>query len=107
MSIWTPMRKRTFLLPLPNHDQRLLPAIRPNMRRTGRSLPRPDLQIVQEFRAKLKIAEDLISKLAYNLQEIQDFWRKPKSPESKAPPGDSSATINPLPIGERSRGKRP
>lgn len=34
-----------------------------------------DLQIVQEFRAKLKATEDMMGKLAYNLREIGAGWR--------------------------------
>jgi hypothetical protein len=34
-----------------------------------------DLQIVQEFRAQLRVAEDLVAKLAFNLREISGSSR--------------------------------
>jgi hypothetical protein len=35
-----------------------------------------DLQIVTEFRNKLRLTEDLIAKLAFSLREIQGLRRK-------------------------------
>jgi hypothetical protein len=46
---------------------------------------RPQDQILQEFRNKLRQTEDLISKLAFNLREIQGMKRKPKNPEPETP----------------------
>ena len=37
-----------------------------------------DTQIVNEFRAKLQLAEEMISKLAFSLSEIQGMKRKPR-----------------------------
>lgn len=92
MSICIPVRKKNSLLPLPSHDQRLLPALRlPAGPLTSQRRRRPDVQIVHEFRAKLRMAEDLISKLAYNLREIQGMWRKPKSDGS----GRKKADVRP------------
>ena len=50
-----------------------------------------DMQVVQEFRSKLRSAEDLISKLAFSLREIQGVRRKKKDKAAKAP-----AEIRPL-----------
>ena len=36
-----------------------------------------DSLIVQEFRANLRAAEELVSKLGYSLRELQDLWRRP------------------------------
>lgn len=92
MSIWHPARKKINLLPMPLHDQRLLPALRLPNGAFYSQKRRPDVQIVHEFRAKLRMAEDLISKLAYNLREIQGMWRKPKT-ESRP---TTEAVIEPI-----------
>lgn len=86
MSTWVRMRPKMFLLPLPAHDRKLLPSLRGIgfiSSRTGSSPKtqrpkdkRADTQMVQEFRAKLRLAEEMISKLAFNLREIQGAWRK-------------------------------
>src|SRR4051794_33017886 len=85
------------LLPLPVHDQNHLPVPR---RSTGRLLTssraarafrsvlesRRNTQVVNEFRSKMRVAEDLISKLAFSLKEIQGARRrKPKKSEKAKP----------------------
>ena len=93
MASWTHSNSRTLLLALPKHDQSLLPA----PRRLARPLAPAralrfirsvvdrgqDMQVVNEFRNKLRLAEDLISKLAYSLREIQGTRNGEKSMPSK------------------------
>ena len=43
-----------------------------------------DSQIVKEFRAKLQLAEEMISKLAFSLNEIQGMKRKPSASKKLA-----------------------
>lgn len=74
-------RASRILLPRPAHDRRKLPAIRIN--HSTRISRAQDSQIVQEFRSKLKVAEDLISKLAFSLREIQGMRRRPKATSKK------------------------
>lgn len=54
-----------------------------------------DLLVVREFRKKLRIAEDLIAKLAFNLREIQNGWVTPmeKAPSPKDPPSQADSTF--------------
>ena len=83
------------LLTLPVHDQNRLPVPR---RASARLLTSSraahafrtmlernrDNQVVTEFRTKMRVAEDLISKLAFSLKEIQGARRrKPKSEKAK------------------------
>jgi hypothetical protein len=64
-----------FLLPPPQHDEIHLPVpFRPRP-----AAYRRDTQIVREFREKLQLAEEMISKLAFSLSEIQNMKRKPRS----------------------------
>jgi hypothetical protein len=74
MSSWAKTHSKIFLLPLPVHNQNRLPV----PYRGGKMLLKAtkDTQIVQEFRSKLRRAEELISKLAFNLREIQGLRRK-------------------------------
>jgi hypothetical protein len=71
------------LLPQPLHNGRLLPVLRvPRAAEKKLGLLRQarreaQNQIVAEFRSKLRLAEDLMSKLNYNLREIQATWNSP------------------------------
>lgn len=92
MLFWIPSHSKysLLLLPIPIHDHRHLPAPHsPRLPREQKAPARPhrqDVQIVQEFRAKLRLTEELISKLAFNLREIHGLreiqgriWRKTKT----------------------------
>lgn len=90
MARWTPPKNQTLFLSLPQRDRSLLPVPRRAARapmtlahgmaelrwRLSRSAQK-DMQIMTEFKNKLRMAEDLISKLAFNLREIQNLKRKP------------------------------
>lgn len=97
MSQWNPYRSKPLLLSFPHHDRSLLPVPRRMTRKHSlseslfRSLQdtKRDLQVVNEFRQKLRVAEDLISKLAFSLREIQGARKKPK--KRKAPTGRIAA----------------
>ena len=88
MSYWTLNSfkwPRTNLLPSPRHDQSHLPVPFARARRLRSSLDKcKDVQIVSEFRSKLRTAEEMISKLAFSLKEIQGMRRK-KQDASGAP----------------------
>jgi hypothetical protein len=97
MSKWNPLRKKAQKLQLayPHHDLNLLPVPISVSGRRSLSFPslgrqasdlfrsviekRKDSQVVAEFRNKLRQTEDLISKLAFSLREIQGARRKPKT----------------------------
>lgn len=76
-----------FLLPPPTHDESHLPVpfrsqpvpYQRILRRTLRTDRLPDTQIVSEFRAKLQLAEEMISKLAFSLSEIQNMKKRPRA----------------------------
>lgn len=57
-----------------------------------------DTQIVQEFRSKLRVAEEMVSKLAFNLREIQGLWNR--TPENENVSGTPAAVI---PVGKPDR----
>lgn len=76
-------------LVVPQHDQQHLPVPVTGRRNTSRApaarlAARTSHQIVTEFRAKMKAAEDLISKLAFSLREIQGLRRRPAKPQALA-----------------------
>lgn len=83
MSHWTQLQNHLLFLALPKHDQTLLPvptsedqspvSIPTRAMRFIQSIAdrRENMRIVFEFRDKLRTAEELISKLAYSLREIQ------------------------------------
>jgi hypothetical protein len=98
MSNWNPLHKKQLLLAFPDHDLNLLPVPVSFTLSSGRRSPgaasfgrqashvfrsviekRKDLQVVTEFRNKLRQTEDLISKLAFSLREIQGARKKPKT----------------------------
>jgi hypothetical protein len=89
MSSWAKSHSKSFLLPLPVHDQNLLPVpyrgggmlLSESVGRRLRSMmnARKNTQIVQEFRSKLRQAEELVSKLAFNLREIQGLRQKSRN----------------------------
>jgi hypothetical protein len=61
---------------------RSLPGLRRSALLTGQvasSAPEPkrDTQIVNEFRTKLRLADEMITKLAFSLREIQGLWSDP------------------------------
>ncbi|MEK7356214.1 MAG: hypothetical protein AAB250_07170 [Bdellovibrionota bacterium] len=63
---------------------------------TGKAIQkreRFDQHVVSEFRAKLRVAEDLIGKLGYSLREMQDV---PSAEVSTAPVASVSASISQL-----------
>jgi hypothetical protein len=68
------------LLPSPQHDERLLPALQRTAGGTLASLraAASSQQIVQEFRWKMRVAEELITKLAFSLREIQGLRERPR-----------------------------
>lgn len=81
------------LLTLPRHDRSLLPVPRRSRLLTPRTAARAfrsvletrkNVQIMNEFRSKMRLAEDLISKLAFSLNEIQHARRRPKKKETKS-----------------------
>jgi len=68
----------------PEHDQNRLPVLllQPNWQ-SGRfqgahRAARTSLQVVTEFRSKMRMAEDLIAKLEFSLREIQGTRKRPK-----------------------------
>lgn len=93
--------KKMLLLSLPNHDGSLLPV--PRAHSGGRLLAagraawtaalssalerRRNIQVVAEFRSKMKTAEDLISKLAFSLREIQTAPRRRRKKKTESPNG--------------------
>lgn len=94
MAAWIPYNRRVLLLNLPKRDRSRLP-VRQNetpasfsdrARRFFRSITdrSEDMQIVAEFRNKLRTAEDLIAKLAYNLREIQGMREEEPSSRRQA-----------------------
>lgn len=76
---------------VPQHDNRCLPVPMGGRRApsgrvsSARLAARTSLQVVAEFRNKMKMAEELISKLAFSLREIQGLRRRQAAPQG-APP---------------------
>ncbi len=64
----------------PAQDQDRLPAPRRQLSRfqAARKAARTSLQVVSEFRSKMRMAEELIAKLAFSLREIQGSRKRPK-----------------------------
>lgn len=77
-----PFGFRSALRLLPSPDQERRQSLKLQLFTRAAKAARADVQILQEFRAKMRQAEELISKLTFNLREIQDSWRKPKYTES-------------------------
>ncbi len=100
MSFWPQTRKQR-LLTTPHHDGTLLPVARNSTsKRSFKTFfqKSKDTQVVTEFRSKLKLAEDLISKLAFSLREIQGMGRKTKetsNSKSARPPAQVLSVVRP------------
>ena len=79
MTDWLQRRSGKFLLALPVHDQKHLPI------RTKSSLGLHNLHVMNEFRNKLKQAEEMVAKLSYSLREIQRMPLRASAKSSSRP----------------------
>jgi hypothetical protein len=88
------MRAPHLLLGRPRHDKNLLPVLKRGLFRGQSNMAThlvrkavdrtQDLKVVTEFRQKLRMAEDLISKLGFSMREIQTLRRRSKETKSES-----------------------
>ena len=97
----------TALLPARNHTGDHLPVLstarpakaRPTTTMARRAARLASEKIVNDFRARMREAEDLVTKLGYNLRQIQEMWVAP-------PKSYGSNVISIAQAGRKGRGQR-